>query len=172
MKITLVITGGQTGADRGGLIAAHAAGLPTGGFAPQGWRTEDGPAPGLSDYGLKQHKGGYRERTIANVQMVADLTKGTHKPFGALLWFGDPESPGGRLTLSECRRRGIAIEVARQGNGAPLWAAEWLFHEVTVGGMTDLVLMIAGNRESKAPGIAAKVEAFMLQVFKLLQTME
>jgi hypothetical protein len=41
-----IITGGQTGADQAAVRAGHAAGIPTGGFAPKGWLTEDGPAPG------------------------------------------------------------------------------------------------------------------------------
>jgi hypothetical protein len=35
-----VISGGQTGADQGGLRAAKAAGIPTGGWAPRGWLVE------------------------------------------------------------------------------------------------------------------------------------
>jgi hypothetical protein len=35
-----VISGGQTGADQAGRRAARAAGIPTGGWAPLGWKTE------------------------------------------------------------------------------------------------------------------------------------
>ena len=45
MFLTKIISGGQTGADYGALLAAHALGLETGGWAPKGWRTEDGPKP-------------------------------------------------------------------------------------------------------------------------------
>src|SRR5262249_6057013 len=37
-----VISGGQTGVDQVALRAAKACGIPTGGWAPKGWRTEDG----------------------------------------------------------------------------------------------------------------------------------
>lgn len=48
-----VISGGQTGVDQAALRAARASGIVTGGFAPKGWATEDGPAPWLgSEYGL------------------------------------------------------------------------------------------------------------------------
>ncbi len=43
-----VISGGQTGADQAALRAARAAGIPTGGWAPLGWKTEEGPAPRLA----------------------------------------------------------------------------------------------------------------------------
>jgi hypothetical protein len=42
--LELVISGGQTGADQGGLRATRACGIPTGGWAPRGWLTEAGPA--------------------------------------------------------------------------------------------------------------------------------
>jgi hypothetical protein len=35
-----VVSGGQTGADQGGLRAARLAGIPTGGWAPKGWLVE------------------------------------------------------------------------------------------------------------------------------------
>jgi hypothetical protein len=38
--IERVISGGQTGTDQAALRAAHAAGIPTGGWAPKGWLTE------------------------------------------------------------------------------------------------------------------------------------
>jgi hypothetical protein len=50
--IVQVISGGQTGADQGGLRAARACGIPTSGWAPKGWMTEAGPAPWLADWGL------------------------------------------------------------------------------------------------------------------------
>ena len=37
-----IVSGGQTGADRGGLEAAIHLGLDWGGWAPKGWRAEDG----------------------------------------------------------------------------------------------------------------------------------
>ena len=49
--------GGQTGADQGGLRAARACGIPTGGWAPRGWQTEDGPCPALANFGLVEIQG-------------------------------------------------------------------------------------------------------------------
>ena len=51
-----VISGGQTGADQAGLIAAEKAGITTGGWMPKGFRTLDGPNPGLAArFGLREH---------------------------------------------------------------------------------------------------------------------
>ncbi|MCH7226767.1 YpsA SLOG family protein [Haloferula sp. A504] len=43
--IERIVSGGQTGADRAGLDAAIAAGLPHGGWCPRGRKAEDGPLP-------------------------------------------------------------------------------------------------------------------------------
>ena len=43
--ITRIISGGQTGADRGGLDAGRDLGLEIGGFCPAGRRAEDGRVP-------------------------------------------------------------------------------------------------------------------------------
>ena len=61
MRLEKVICGGQTGADQARLRAARAAGIPTGGFAPNGRLTEDGPAPGLAEYGLTECSKAARE---------------------------------------------------------------------------------------------------------------
>ena len=69
MKINLnkVISGGQTGADIAGLIAAKKSNIRTGGTAPKGYKTEDGSNMELKTiYGLID-KGGYKSRTIQNV---------------------------------------------------------------------------------------------------------
>ena len=42
-----IISGGQTGADRGGLEAAEALGIETGGTVPLGFWTTDGKCPEL-----------------------------------------------------------------------------------------------------------------------------
>lgn len=69
-------------------------GFKTGGTAPLGYRTDEGPMPELlrDKYGLEESwSPGYRVRTIQNVRS-AELT----------VWFGDPSSPGGRLTIGTC----------------------------------------------------------------------
>ena len=72
MMIELVVSGGQTGADVGGLEAAYQCGIQTSGWAPPLYMTKDGPNEELlkGKYNLGEHgKKGYKPRTYSNVKM-------------------------------------------------------------------------------------------------------
>ena len=85
-------SGGQTGADLAGLWVAQAYNLPTGGWAPQGYKTLIGDQPTLGTlFGLKDW-GSYRQRTIRNVS-ESDLT---------MIFGSSFQSPGTKLTISAC----------------------------------------------------------------------
>ena len=93
-----IISGGQTGVDQAALAVAWDLGYPTGGTAPLGYLTDQGPMPELlrDKYGPKESwSPSYRIRTIQNVK-DGDFT----------VWFGDPDSPGGQLTIGTCRGKG------------------------------------------------------------------
>lgn len=73
VKLKKVISGGQTGADQAGLVAAKVFNLETGGFAPDNFQTVNGPFPALGHlYGLIEG-GNYVQRTEKNVR-AADAT--------------------------------------------------------------------------------------------------
>lgn len=64
-----IISGGQTGADLAGLDVARDLGIETGGWAPKGWKTSNGPQQKLLEsYGLIEYIDGYKGRTIQNVR--------------------------------------------------------------------------------------------------------
>lgn len=151
MTIT-IISGGQTGADMGGLLAARDLGLPTAGFAPDGWETEDGPNPRLADFGLVP-RGSYSARTCDNVQSS-----------DAVVCIGY-RTGGTKLTLDTAARRDIPAlwllwrSPEQYGPERPWWdvkspegaeEALWAFLEAHRPGR----LMVAGSRESKNPGVA------------------
>src|SRR5262245_2936404 len=93
-----IISGGQTGVDRGALDAALDQGFPSGGACPEDRSAEDGTIP--SQYPLSPLPGaGYRERTLRNV-LDADAT--------VIICAGVP-SGGTRLTLDICDRQDRAV---------------------------------------------------------------
>jgi hypothetical protein len=139
----------------GALRAAKAAGVATGGYAARGWQTEAGPAPWLADYGLIECPTvGYPARTRLNVAAA-----------NAVLWLGDVSSPGGKLTLSYAKARGMPSHRVPFGVRLAEIAAGWLRRHVRSGA----VLLVAGNRESSCPGIGAWGERFVGAVLELLQ---
>lgn len=147
-----IVSGGQTGADKGGLKAARLLDLNTGGWAPLGWRTELGSDPGLADFGLLEAPGNssYHVRTAWNVRD----SDGT-------LIFGDVRSAGSSLTLDNClkQKRPFHLEAWRPGDRSPDVTAfqAWLAkHDIEV-------LNVAGNRESRARGIEAAVISLLLR---------
>lgn len=141
-----IISGGQTGADLGGLEGALAIGLETGGTAPSNYYTEEGPNYILRDvYGLTAD-GDFRSRTIKNI-VDSDAT---------LIFASQLNSPGTRLTMASCREKGKPY-LTNPSTGEEL-IKFCLEHSVKV-------LNIAGNRESKAPGIQEKVKKFIIEAF-------
>ena len=138
MTLAKIVTGGQTGVDRGALDAALDAGFPCGGWCPEGRMAEDGEIP--ERYPLTVLAGGgYEERTLQNV-VDSDGT--------AILYFGELEG-GTRLTLDYCVERGKPhelIDAAATGPGdAALKIASFVERNRIA------VLNIAGPRASKVP---------------------
>lgn len=151
-----VISGGQTGADQAGWRAAKRCGLETGGWMPKGFLTEAGPRPEFAEmYGAKEHPSReYRGRTISNI----GLADGT-------LLFGDPRSAGAKLAqwviddldgthMLRCIETRSAFPPFRAVEAIRRWKIR--------------ALNVAGNRESKAPGIGAWVEEYLVEMFSLL----
>jgi hypothetical protein len=152
--LTKVISGDQTGADQPSWRAARAFGIPSGGWMPAGFLTEDGPRPDFAElYGaVEMSTPDHHARTEQNV-----------RDSDAMLWFGDPNTPGGKVTIRACDRMGRPSLLVIPGRSIrPSQVADWLrAHPIQV-------LNVAGNRESKAPGIGERVERFIAEVFRQL----
>ena len=139
MTLKKIISGGQTGVDRGALDAALEAGFPCGGWAPAGRIAEDGPIP--ARYPLAElPRGGYEERTLKNA-LDSDGT--------AIFYFGELEG-GTRLTAQYCQEHRKPCELLNAGRLSPEQAARELVAFVAGNGIT--VLNVAGPRASKWPG--------------------
>jgi hypothetical protein len=149
----LIISGGQTGADRGSLDAATACGLPTGGWVPKGRIAEDGVVP--SRYmGMKETgSAGYGHRTSLNVIESA----------ATILFTRGPLSGGSALTLKLCKRHDrpclhvnlAAFDPTKHVDGIRAWLQKY----------KPGILNVAGSRESKAPGIQTVVAKVLTAVF-------
>lgn len=155
MKITKIVSGAQTGADRGGLDAAVYCGLPCGGWVPKGWLAEDGVIPEIYRYiGLRETgSSDYLVRAEVNVVdsdatviLCCDLpTGGSLKTVEFAEKYGRPH-----LTVDlDVGREGVTNRVVRWIKSLP---------------SPEGVLNVAGSRESKEPGIQAFVEVVMIDV--------
>lgn len=147
MRLTAIISGGQTGADRGGLDAAIALGLNHGGYVPKGRGAEDGRVPDKYTNMVECEGDGYPERTRRNVEL-ADATA---------IFFRGEIGRGSMLTA------GIAGEFRRPNSFFDLEKVkpEALLEFVV---RRDIaVLNVAGTRESRAPGIQWDVCKFILE---------
>ena len=148
MTLTKIISGGQTGADQAGLAAAKLLGLATGGTAPFGYRTDDGPNRKLlrDTYALKESLS--REYAPRTRQNVYD-SNGT-------VVFGDTESPGSKLTIGICGK----LVRPYLANPTALELRAWVTEK------NIRVLNVAGNRERTNPGIYERVRTLIIDAFK------
>jgi hypothetical protein len=87
------------------------------------------------------------------------------KDCDAVLLFGDNTSPGSKGLNRDCAGQGKPLAHIRAGLSRPSHVIGFLREAPYI-----KRLMIAGNRESRDPGIGDRVERFMLVVFRSLAT--
>jgi hypothetical protein len=153
MLLKKVISGGQTGADEAGLVAAQFAGIATGGSAPRGYRTLNGPNPKLGTlFGLREHPSeAYPPRTESNVS-DSDATIRFARHF---------DSRGELCTMKYIRKHGKPHFDVDVDNLPPIEkVVQWLKD------CNIVTLNVAGNSESSAPGIYEIVWQYLLKVFR------
>lgn len=153
-----IVSGGQTGVDRGALDGALAAGVGIGGWIPKGRKAEDGVVP-ASYAGMREAPiAGYVWRTERNT-IDSDAT--------LVLWPGDPRrlSGGSKRTVEFAERNGKPVRVfpLRPDFFALGGAAFWI-HE---NGFKTL--NVAGPRESKRPGCQALAAAYVAALAEKLR---
>src|SRR5262245_39953450 len=146
MKLKRIVSGGQSGVDRGALDAALALSFPCGGWCPAARLAEDGPIP--DRYPVIELPGAdYRGRTRRNV-LDSDAT--------LIIAFG-PLAGGTLETLRDCKRFGKPHLVIDAAATEPADAAARATGFVEETGIE--VLNVAGPRESSHPGARAYAEA-------------
>lgn len=138
-----IISGGQTGADRGGLDAARDLGLPWGGWAPKDWRAEDGAVP--EKYRAEMREAGRRAYEFRTKLNVRD-SDGT-----LIVSLGRVLTGGSLMTWNLCDSVGRPrMHLLLQSAAPPTlrgvlldWFGRHRIH----------TLNVAGPRESKEPGL-------------------
>ena len=162
IRLTRIVSGGQTGVDRAALDAAIAAGIETGGWCPRDRRSEDGSIP--LRYPLRETASkSYAVRTEWNVR-DSDAT---------LILVLDRISSGTRLTIDSARTQTrplrieylcppaagtlIADEVALEHRVADV--VEWICREQIK------TLNVAGPRGSSRRDVYQKSLQFLTMLF-------
>ncbi|MEO8495820.1 MAG: putative molybdenum carrier protein [Planctomycetota bacterium] len=147
-SVRRIVSGGQTGVDRGALDAAIFLGIEHGGWCPRGRLAEDGPIP--SRYGLAETDSAkYPVRTQQNV-IDSD---------GTLILYASELQGGTSLTLRLAREHDkpcLAIDLAApiDYDSTRRWIADYAIE----------VLNVAGPRESSSSGIADAARSFLVQL--------
>lgn len=154
-----IVSGGQTGVDRGGLQAAIDLGLDWGGYAPKGWRSEDGAIP--LTYRAKMCELGSANYLVRTRRNVAD----SHATLIIVDAF--PLNGGTLKTLHFCEEALRSHFVVSLEDGDAVckvqnWFGQFFAQEHPV----PFVLNVAGPRESKAPDIQKRTRRFIAEVLQ------
>ncbi len=160
LVLTALVSGAQTGADRGGLDAAIVLDLAYGGWMPLGRKAEDGTIPEIYANRMRESPSpSYPLRTRLNVQ-DSDAT--------LIVSFSSFRSGGTQLTADTAQRMRKPCKhlvlPARGATRIPDAVAEqiraWLVENRVV------ILNVAGPRESKEPGLQAAVRDALVWILE------
>lgn len=159
-KLKKIVSGGQSGVDRGSLDAAIALGIPHGGWCPYDRRAEDGP---IADrYQLQcTRSADYRVRTRRNVlQSDGTLIFACGEPTGGTKLTRDWAICCGRpcqvVDFIACRQRPENASVAQHA------VRDWLYlHSIRV-------LNVGGPRGSRHAWLAESTRTFMCRMLRVL----
>jgi predicted Rossmann fold nucleotide-binding protein DprA/Smf involved in DNA uptake len=153
LAVLTIISGGQTGADRGALDAAIEIGLAHGGVCPKGRKCEDGVIPARYQL-IEADSREYPDRTEANVSQGDATLVCT---FGRL-------SGGNKLTAELARKHGkpvLHLDLNAEATDYAVKTVKGWLEEFEV-----KTLNVAGNRESEAAGLHGAVKDLLLRVFR------
>ncbi|NDV25045.1 molybdenum cofactor carrier [Desulfovibrio sp. JC010] len=148
-----IVSGGQTGVDRGALDAAIELGIPHRGWCPKGRKAEDGPIP--ARYNMRETIGWqYWIRTEKNV-LDSD---------GTLIFPGEKESKGTALTVRLARKHGKPLAVVDPNSPDAVETIRAWIAANNIG-----IMNVAGPRESGAPGISRKIRELLYSLLAIRQ---
>jgi hypothetical protein len=147
-----IVSGGQTGADRGALDAAIELGIEHGGYCPRDRRAEDGRIPDR-----------YRLVELASTGYAARTARNVLESDGTLLVTRGPPTGGSALTASVAEQRGrpllhLDLDLPNANPEAAIrdFVAR---HRIAV-------LNVAGPRASSCAGIAEDVRGLLVDALR------
>ena len=145
IRLRRIVSGGQTGVDRGALDAAITLGLEHGGWCPQGRRAEDGSIPAE-----------YQMRETASQQYPVRTRKNVADSDGTLLLYRARLQAGTELTYRCAQELDkpfllVDLEAVPEASFVVDWVRDAQIE----------TLNVAGPRESSAPGIARQACEFL-----------
>ena len=148
--LEMIISGGQTGVDSGGLVAAVKLGIKTGGWMPKGFRRLDGKRPEMKQaFNMKEHpEWGYAPRTECNVR----------DSDGTVRFASNFYSPGELCTLKAIKKYNKPYFDVFIGDPRPhSELIDWIEEN-------DIqTLNVAGNAEQNSPGIKDFVVEYLIE---------
>jgi hypothetical protein len=153
MPVIRIISGGETGADRGGLEAAIHCSVPHGGYCPKGRKAEDGVIPV-----------GYRLQEIPSAEYPARTTANVVDSHGTVIFTqgalnGDSLQVAGHA--GERKKPCLHVDLdSLSRKAAVAIIIKWLKESCP----RECVLNITGSRASRAPGIEQAVMVRMVDV--------
>lgn len=144
-----IVSGGQTGVDRGALDAAISLGIEHGGWCPRGRLAEDGRVPDMYEL-VEMNSREYPPRTEQNV-IDSDAT---------LILYRGRLSGGTNFTVQMAQKHSrpcllVDLDIGQDVNEVRAWLRE--------NGVD--VLNVAGPRESSSRGIGREAREYLLVVF-------
>lgn len=173
MLISKIVSGGQTGVDRGALEAALDLGFPYGGLIPKGRLAEDGIVPLKFDKMQESTRKDYLFRTEWNV---------AHSDATLIISPYDDEHPDGRSALSGGTKK--TYDFAKKQNKPCMVLFNmsstccdinntmcWLKRMKEAMGLKDgVVLNVAGPRESKRHGVQAMTRKYVGELIEAVRS--
>ena len=151
-----IVSGGQTGVDQGALEASVDLRVEWGGWAPKGWRAENGTVPG--PFRAKMLENASANYIVRTRQNVAD----SHATL--ILTDSYPISGGTLRTRDFCTNMMRPHFVVSFGEADAVGKArKWLAQFFDAPHPAPFVLNVAGPRESKSPGIQSRTRLFLVE---------